>query len=224
MKHINRTFKISLLAGIMILSLSKATAQGDPGIYLNGYATYVFDAGFDSYYDIGSYYDGKIKGGFLWGAGVEYRVQPEMGIELLYFRQDSNAPTEYLGDFGGVRFTDFDVAMNYIMLGGNRHIPIGSGNIEGDFGAMAGAAILDVTNPDNARNDSATKFAWGLRGGLTFWTPGRVGIKIQAMLLSPVQGVGGGLYFGTGGVGAGLSSYSSLYQFTLGGGLAIKLN
>jgi hypothetical protein len=31
------------------------------------------------------------------------------------------------------------------------------------------------------------------------------------------------LYFGTGGAGAGLSSYSSMLQFGLGGGLVFKL-
>ena len=35
--------------------------------------------------------------------------------------------------------------------------------------------------------------------------------------------MGGGLYFGTGGAGAGVSTYSSYYQFNLGGGLVFKL-
>ncbi len=33
----------------------------------------------------------------------------------------------------------------------------------------------------------------------------------------------GGFYFGTGGVGAGVSSYSTMYQFGVGGGLVFKL-
>jgi len=41
--------------------------------------------------------------------------------------------------------------------------------------------------------------------------------------MSIAQGAGGGLYFGTGGVGAGVSTYSSMYQFQLGGGLTFKL-
>jgi hypothetical protein len=40
--------------------------------------------------------------------------------------------------------------------------------------------------------------------------------------MSAVQSAGGGLYFGTGGGGAGVSTYSSMYQFGLGGGLAFQ--
>jgi hypothetical protein len=42
-------------------------------------------------------------------------------------------------------------------------------------------------------------------------------------LLSAVQAVGGGLYFGTGGAGAGVSGFSTFYQFSLGGGLVFKI-
>jgi len=38
-----------------------------------------------------------------------------------------------------------------------------------------------------------------------------------------VQSVGDGFYFGTGGAGAGVSTYSSMLQFALRGGLTFKL-
>lgn len=54
--------------------------------------------------------------------------------------------------------------------------------------------------------------------------PGEVaGIRLQAQLLSPVQAAGGGFYFGTGGSGIGVSTYSSIYQFNLGGSLVFRL-
>ena len=46
---------------------------------------------------------------------------------------------------------------------------------------------------------------------------------MQAGLLSAVQSVGGGVYFGTGGAGAGVSGYSTFYQWNLGGGLVFNL-
>jgi hypothetical protein len=49
-----------------------------------------------------------------------------------------------------------------------------------------------------------------------------IGIKLQAQLLSAVQSLGGGIFVGTGGVGAGVASYSTLYQFGLGGGLVFR--
>jgi len=51
----------------------------------------------------------------------------------------------------------------------------------------------------------------------------RVGIKLQAEVISAVQGAGGGFYFGSGGSGAGISTYSSMYQWSLGGGLSFKI-
>jgi hypothetical protein len=46
---------------------------------------------------------------------------------------------------------------------------------------------------------------------------------LQAQLLSAVQSVGGGFFFGTGGSGAAVTANSSMYQFELGGGLVFKM-
>jgi hypothetical protein len=146
------------------------------------------------------------------------------GVELLYLRQDTNAPTVYVRDgSSNIEETDFDIALNYIMLGGARHVLTGNGKLEGFGGLMAGMVIAELKNPDNGREANATKFSWGLRLGGIAWASEAVGIKVQAQLLSAVQSMGGGLYFGTGGAGAGVSSYSTIYQFSLGGGLVFKI-
>ena len=95
--------------------------------------------------------------------------------------------------------------------------------VEGFGGFMAGAVIINVENPDNGNDNSATKFGWGFRLGANIWASEKVAIKLQGQLMSAVQSAGGGLYFGTGGAGAGVSTYSSMYQFGLGGGLVISL-
>ncbi len=58
---------------------------------------------------------------------------------------------------------------------------------------------------------------------LEHWVKEKVGIKLQAQLLSAVQSVGGGFYFGTGGSGGAVMAQSSMYQFELGGGLVFKM-
>ena len=83
--------------------------------------------------------------------------------------------------------------------------------------------IFGVTNPDNRRSDTSTKFAWNFKGGSNFWLAENMALRIQASLLSAVQSVGGGLYFGTGGLGGGLNSYSSLYQFAFEGGIVFRI-
>lgn len=188
---------------------------------LNLYAGYVFDDKFDSYYSDFDYYDGKIKGGFQWGIGLEFLLKQYYGLELLYLRQDTKAPISYY--LNGPKYTEVDLGINYIMLGGCRHMPSSNGKVDGYGGLLLGMAIINADNPENGANSSATKFAWGARLGCNIWVTPKVGIKLQTMLLSITQGAGGGLYFGTGGVGAGVSTYSTIYQFGLGGGLAFRL-
>ena len=97
------------------------------------------------------------------------------------------------------------------------------GKFEGSAGLGLGACIINTTNTKTNTDANATKFAWQFRGGGTFWASEKIGIKLNAQLQSAVQSVGGSFYIGTGGSGAGVSSYGSLLQFGLGGGLAFKL-
>ena len=208
-----------------IFSYSHAQSKSS-SVRLNAYGSYVFDDKVDDYYSSTSFYNGKIKGGFLWGAGLEYRVHDYYGIELLYQRLDTKAPIEYydpnaLGDH--IKNADLDVAIDYIMLGGARALHAGGGKAEPYGGFMLGIAIVDTKNPDNGNSSNSTKFAWGLRLGTNIWASEKVGIKLQTQLLSIPQGAGGGVYFGTGGAGVGVSTYSSVLQFVLGGGLTFKL-
>jgi len=197
-----------------------------PHLRLNAYTLYAFDDKVDSYYSTTDYFNGTIKGGFQWGGGLEYMMIPGQSVELSYLRLDSNAPMEYYdksSTIGGKKKTDFDVATNYILIGSNRYFGMNP-KVEPYGGLQAGMAIFNVTNPDNGNSGSATKFAWGAKLGVNIWASEKVGIKIQTGLNSAVQSAGGGLYFGTGGVGAGVSTYSTFYQFYVGGGLTFSMS
>ena len=118
---------------------------------------------------------------------------------------------------------NLDLAINYIMLAPTKHFLSSNEKLEGFAGLMAGMVIADASRRDQHRRDSATKFAWGLRLGGIIWASEKVGIRLQTQLLSATQAMGGGFYFGTGGAGAGVSSYSTIYQFGLGGGIVFKV-
>jgi hypothetical protein len=213
-----------LLTSLLVVYVS-AVAFAQTEKRLNVYGSYVFDDSFDSYYDAYNYYSGTIKGSGQYGAGLEFLVKPEYGIELLWYGQNTTAPTYYLseGYFYTEEFTEFDVNANYIMLAGNRHMLAPSGKVEGYGGLLLGVGFGSVKNPDNGASGNFTKFSWGMRLGATIWASDRIGIKLQTQILSMVQAVGGSVYFGTGGSGAGVSTYSSFLQFGLGGGLAFRL-
>ena len=103
--------KKKLTLFLFVLCGASAFAQN---VKINAYASYVFDDSIDSYYDPSSYYNGKIKGGLLYGAGVEFAVKHNSGLELLYLRQDTHAPVNYF--LGGAKFTNFELTNNFIML------------------------------------------------------------------------------------------------------------
>jgi hypothetical protein len=179
----------------------------------------------DSYYSTTSYFDGAVEGGFQYGAGLEVMPYPAAGIEFTYLRLDSKAPMHYWDPnaiIPGEKFTEFDMAQNWLLLSVNKYLSVNP-KVEPFGGFQFGMDILNVTNPENDNSSGATKFAWGAKLGVNIWASEKVGIKLQANLLSAVQAIGGGVYFGTGGAGAGVSGFSTYYQVNFGGGLVFKL-
>lgn len=192
-----------------------------PHLRLNAFTLYAFDDHVESYYDVDYYYSGDIKGGFEWGGALEYMIRPAQSVELSYLRLDSKAVLDNY--YGTVDRYNLNVASNYILIGSNRYFGMNP-KVEPYAGLNLGMAVFSVDNPDTNKSGSDTKFAWGAKLGVNVWASPKVGIKIQAGLLSAVQGAGGGLYFGTGGAGAGVSTYSTFYQFNIGGGLTFNLS
>jgi len=208
--------RLILIVWIFAGIVGTATAQKTR---LNAYSAYVFDDKVDSYYDPGRYYNGTIKGGYQWGVGLEFMANKSKGIELKYLRQDTHAPMNYYNN--GAKNKDFGLSVNYILLGGSNYFQTG-GKVEPYFGLGLGMAIIDIKDPVPNGSTSETKFAWDVKLGTNIWFSERVGLKLQIELVSAVQSAGGGFYFGTGGSGAGITTYSTMYQFGMGGGLAFK--
>jgi hypothetical protein len=61
----------------ILLITATLAASSQQKLRVNGYANYVFDDSYDSYYDAHNYYNGKINGGFQGGVGLEYMLQPK---------------------------------------------------------------------------------------------------------------------------------------------------
>jgi hypothetical protein len=133
----------------LVLACITVSAFGQKTIKLNAYGAYVFDDKFDTYYTSAQYIEGKIKGGFQWGAGLEIGLHDDYGLELLYFRQDTDMPITYDGFGGGLNNRTVDLGVNYIMLGGVRYANIPNEKIQPYGGLMAGMAIFENKNPQN---------------------------------------------------------------------------
>ena len=204
---------------VSCLSLFVLSAQE---FRINAFAGYVFDDHVESYYSTTSYYEGTIKGGFRWGGGLEYMVNPAYGINLIYLTQSTEAPLNYYDPNppSGVKNRTFDLTTHWILLGGCRYMR--KDKFEPYGGLELGMVISNLENPLSGNSASNTNFAWGIKVGTNIFFSEKVGLKIQADLRSATQAAGGGFYFGTGGAGVGVSSYSTIYQFGLGGGLVFR--
>ena len=207
---------------VLIVSFLSCLFVSAQEFRLNLFGQYVFDDHVESYYSTTSYYEGTIKGGFKWGGGLEYLVNPAYGINLIYLTQATTAPLNYYDNNppAGLKNREFDLTTHWIMLGGARYMK--KDNIEPYGGLELGMVISNLENPLSGASASNTNFAWGLKLGTNIFFSEKVGIKLQADLRSATQAAGGGFYFGTGGAGVGVSSYSTIYQFGLGGGLVFR--
>lgn len=198
---------VSLIVATLLGPLA-AYGQNQP-VRMNFYGGYTFADKFNFSGYVG-YDQARIDEAGHFGAGLEIEVRPMYGVELYYQLQSTQG--SLLGTSAELAE---DLNVSYLMLGGLRYA--GNQKIRGFAGLMVGAAFF------NSDGVNATKFGWGGRLGLLVAGSERLGIRVGAQVLSAVQGASGGMYFGTGGAGAGVSTYSTLYQFGLFGGVALSL-
>jgi hypothetical protein len=209
-----------LLSLSFISIVALASAQH---IRLNVYSSYVFDDGFDAYNNANSYYNGKVSAGVQWGGGIEYLADPSYGVELLYYYKNSDVPSRFkVGTLTTERNETLDLTQHYILLSGNRHMETDNHKVTGYGGLILGMVISEVDVPSNGNHSSNSNFAWGARLGTDIWLTPKIGLKLQAQILSATRASGGDLYYGYWGPVA-VPDYSTLWQFGLGGGLAFKM-
>jgi hypothetical protein len=161
---------------------------------------------------------GRINEGLNWGGSLLFNINHHVGIELMFNRMDTKGGLYPYGS--ETPLNQQDVGINYIMAGPVSSIYIPGSAVHPFFGLLLGAAVF---NPGPSDFTSNTKFAVGAELGTNIYVSPRFGIRLKAQLLSPVEGANGGYYFGSFGNGAGVSTYSDIYQFGLNAGLIIGL-
>lgn len=201
----------SFLGAVLLVCLGAGVnAQGLRMNFFSGY-TYQDRFPIGGTYSGINYSEARIADGQHFGGSVEIEVRSNHAIELLYQQQRTEG---FLGT-NRAEFGPYDVTVHYMMLGGLSTVPFND--------AVGGYGGLNIGCGWMTGDNQATKFAWGLKAGLQFNLTDVVGIRAGAQLLSPVQSFGGGFYFGTGGASAGVSTYSTIYQFAWTGGLTLNL-
>jgi len=210
-----KIFLLLVLAGTMTTMMGQHAR-------LNFYGAYTFDDGFDVVNDANTFYNGTVKGGVQWGAGLEYLFNKQSSAEVLWLHRSTTVPANFkFGSNTQLRSETFDLKHDFIMLSGDGHFG-GGGKAEGYAGVMAGVLISNLEAPSLGKSSNNTNFAWGGRVGTNIWFSPKLGLKLQALILSASRATGGDYYWSWYGP-IYLTEYSTLWQFSLGGGLTFKL-
>ncbi len=200
-----------LLFGLVLLSLDLA-AQ----LQISGSYGYRVGGEVDVYYggDLGYI---KIADSESFSVDLDYQLRDGFSVSLQWFAQDTRM------DFHG--FNSFDLEHlggawnNYFLVNGvyekeiNQIVPFG--------GIGLGIATASFDDP---RYDTSVHFAAALQGGLKIFFTERLGIKLKAAMLMPLQYGSGGLYCGTGsGCSVGAGASTTIIQGDFSGGVVVKL-
>src|SRR5688572_4165499 len=106
--------KFSITMILSVAAILTAAAQ----LRLNFYSAYVFNDGFDVARDANNYFNGTVKGGYQWGAGIQYVFSSMSSAEILYIKQSTHSPTTFKFGTNNEMSEELDVNLNYIMLSG----------------------------------------------------------------------------------------------------------
>lgn len=205
--------KIILILPVVALLCARSFAQTSVELIPTGGYTFP---------DRNDFYDtyGRIGDGVSYGGSINFNVNRSFGIEVLYSHMNTTNGLYYYGS-DQPALQQYNLNFDYIMAGPVTSFTIPNSTVRPFLGALMGAAIMTPSTSSGYSQD--TRFAVGLQLGTNIYFSPRVGIQLKAQLLSPVESAGTGLYFSNYGVGGGLDTYSSVYQFSFSGGLIIGL-
>jgi hypothetical protein len=156
--------------------------------------------------------DLDINDAVFYSGAIGINTSHETMAEIQYIFQPTNVSFDPYT--AGIPSQSFGADVHYILATGY-YLKQLSRTSWGYGGLSIGAAGLVPKND----LDPAWRVAFGLTLGAKFLVSKKVGIKIQAQGLFPIQWAGGSLYVGTGGAGYGVSAGTSIVQINVGGGL-----
>jgi len=157
----------------------------------------------------------RIEAAEYWGVGLDVPIPKGITVQLQYTSQS----TKITRKISGQPKEDLtDAIIDYWQIGGLKTVPMGK--VEPYGGLLLGVAVM---RPSEINYSNTTKFAVTLKGGLKIWLTDMIGIKGEIGMLLPMQGAGFSFGCGGGGCGTGVSTYTTVVQGQVGGGLVIRV-
>lgn len=167
----------------------------------------------------GDYGEVQIDDNAQYGGMISIAVSRVVDVDLIYNRSDTKAHINYYYDAGYLKPSlDIPLSINYMQVGFTKNFRVNP-KVSPFVGFNLGACAFA---PKETYSD-AWFFSVGMNAGAKIYFAKRIGLRIQAQGYIPVQGSAFTMFVGTGGSGAGVSVYSTLFQFGFTGGLIFRL-
>ena len=164
--------------------------------------------------------DIHINAAMNYGGSIGTMIKPGYFLELSYSYQG----TKVIGrPRNGPDFDLFDVSSQYIFASGLKMIQKPGSKVAPYAIGGLGMNILSPGSSTYGNYDTQYLFAMNFGLGLKVQASPKVALRVQSRLLLPVNWVGGGVYFGSGGAGVGVSGGSSMPQGEATVGVSFKL-
>jgi hypothetical protein len=194
---------------IAVLFCSQASAQTE--IFgFGGYMTYSSVAVREG--------DLKFKDGPNYGFGLDVGIQRGVFVEINYTQNQTQAR---LQRFSGINEDLFDMNTHYFQIGAQYEFRRSPKQKAFPYTlATLGATLFDAK--DASLNDE-WRFSIAFGGGGKFYLSDKIGMRLQARILMPLNFSGAGMWCGTGGCSVGVGSWATLVQFDFTVGVFIRL-
>lgn len=164
------------------------------------------------------YGEAKVKASENFGGALNVVMPTGVALQLEYFQQPTTL--EYREYGVGATMVKYPTKIDWYQISGLKQVNVSE--VVAPYGGLSlGATNIRVDEPGT----SVDEWAFSLTGqiGVKLYVSERVGIRLHARMLMPVQWGGFGFYFGSGGSGTSVNVGSYIVQGDIGGGLIIRL-
>jgi opacity protein-like surface antigen len=155
-----------------------------------------------------------------YGGILSVPVKPGYSLELSYTYQSTDLIAR---PNVGKTFKLLDLGTHYMQLSGRRDLaPPGQKTTPFVLGGL-GATVFSPSSSSFGTFNTQWLFSLNAGAGVNVAMNEKVGLRLQARLLLPINWVSGGVYFGSGGGGATISGGSAICQGDATLGIVLKL-
>lgn len=153
-----------------------------------------------------------------YGAGISFEVDRGLQAELLWIGQQT---TMDLKQLNGITKPLFDIGIHYFQLGAIYEFKQNSKQKVFPFTSFSLGATMFT--PHGSTYSDEWRFSITFGGGGKFYLSDKVGIRLQARLLLPLNFSSVGMWCGSGGCSATVGSWATFVQADFTGGIFVRL-